>query len=88
VAALEPDGGGIALLYFLLVSFSEFGNLFNGLSLLLGSLEAKGGMMRELLDDMGRGPGPVFFPFYWSPLYWTQISGRPEWPGAGDNSQV
>jgi hypothetical protein len=44
--------------------------------------------MRELLDDMGRGPGPMFSLFDWNPLYWTQISGRLEWAGAGNNSQI
>jgi hypothetical protein len=73
--------------YFLLVSLSEFGDHFNGLSLTLGLLEAKGGdIIRELLNDMGRGPD-VFSFLLKSPVLDSDLC-RPEWPGAGDNSQV
>jgi hypothetical protein len=66
----------------LLVSLPEFSNLHQWLVSFSGVIEGKGGITRELLDHVGGGLGLMPPPFHWSPLSWTQVSGRPGRRGA------
>jgi hypothetical protein len=63
----------------LLGSLPEFSNLPQWLVSFSGPSKAKGGITRELLDDMGGGSAPMHCPFLWDPLSQTQVSGRPGW---------
>jgi hypothetical protein len=82
-AAREPDGGGIALLLGPLLSYllasQNLVTFPSGSSIPLGSLEAKRGIMRELLGDMGGGLGPMFPPFHYVPCFVLRPQGG--WSG-------
>jgi hypothetical protein len=53
-----------------------------------GPSKAKGGIMRKLLDDMGRSSALMPPPFHWGPFSWTQVSGRPELQGTPEEYVV
>jgi hypothetical protein len=92
MAALKPDAGGTALQPGLLAPCllaSQSSVTFpTGLYLSPGPSEAKGGITRELLDDMGEGLAPMPSPFHWGLLSWTQVLGKPGQRGTLEEHMV
>jgi hypothetical protein len=72
----------------LLVSLPEFGDLPQWLVSFSGAIEGKGGIARELLDDMGGRSALMPPPFRWGPLSWTQVSGTPGQRGTREEHMV
>jgi hypothetical protein len=77
MAAPEPGTGGIVpqsgFLPPCLFASQSLATFPNGSYLSLGPLKAKESTMRELLDDMGGGSGPMPPPFHWDLLSQTQV---------------
>jgi hypothetical protein len=92
MVAPEPCAGVIALqLEFLppcLLAFQSLATFSNGSYLSLGPSKAKGGIMRELLDDMDWGLALMPPPFHLGPLSWIQVLERLGWQGALEEHMV